>query len=770
MKQFKPLKKEVLMKNKLNKKHIALFICLGLMFGLIFLTVFLTGGKEISEFTDTDRIIFTAFIILEIVNFVVMMIIANKIGKENPPAEPLALPQSVYQKTLRKRGLIILVASIASAVGFRILGIIIFKKSPALNSDAVAIVLIAAMLLPIVFLIMSMILKKLYIRRFANKSVAQIQIFMLSHRERAEETAAEKLAYLKKLKTITDLYAVLFGILGAICSFAPSAAPSAGTAFWLYPIILFLCAFSRIRFRTLEIFFDEDESCISKEDYPELFALAEKAAQKQGCDEKIKIILAPNYGAGIAKESGMYCISLGVMLLNILSEEELYQILLHEFAHVTKENIDGMRERRYGSWLENGNPHFLSTLTTKMYAFADCVYSLQFSLYLYAVSIQLETEADRAMALHGNAKVAASALTKLKYRDLYEWELGTRNDESAYVSETPDPTILKKDIDDFLSEIEKRKEFWNSLIDKEIISRQASHPTLKMRLESLGVSKYDVLPADAQNTYAEERTRALELMSDLVCKANEESYEESRKYRYLEPLKKVEEWETAGKPVIAEEYADICLYLRSLGRHIESDELSQRAIKELPDPANLHGYYMHGCFLLHTYDSAGLDFIYHAIENNSNYIEEGLQIIGEYCCLVGDQNELDSYREKAVQIAQKDIDIYSKLNILEKGDDLSTETLPEGMLNGIIDFIKSIDGGKVSKVYLIRKTITPDFFTSAVIVDFKEGTDEETLNEILHKISRYLDTSTDWQFSLFDYRSIAKVKVENIPNSLIYKA
>ena len=619
---------------------------------------------------------------------------------------------------------------------------------------------------------MSIILKKLYVRRFANKSVAQIQTFMLSHRERAEETASEKLAYLKKLKTITDLYAVLFGILGAVCSFAPEAATSEdlSSAFLLYPVFLFLCAFSRIRFRTLEIFFDEDDSCISDEDYPTLFALAKKAARKQGCDEKIKIILAPNYGAGIAKESGMYCVSLGVMLLNILSEQELYQILLHEFAHVTKENIDGMRERRYGSWLENGNSHFLSTLTTKMYAFTDCVYALQFSLYLYAASIQLETEADRAMALHGDAKIAASALTKLKYRDLYEWELGTRDDESAYMSETPDPTILKKDIDDFISEIEKRKEFWDTLIDKEIISRQASHPTLKMRLDTLGISKYDVLPADAEHAYAEERTRALELMSSLVCKANEENYEENRKYRYLEPLEKVTEWENAGRPVISEEYADICLYLRSLGRHIDSDELCQRAIEELPSPANLHGHYMHGCFLLHTYDPAGLDFIYHAIENNQNYIEEGLQIIGEYCCLVGDQEELDSYREKAVQIAQKDKDVYSKINVLEKGDDLSSENLPEGMLEGIIDFIKSIDGSKVDKVYLVRKTITPDFFTSAVIVDFKEGTDGDTLDEIMHKIFRYLDTSTDWQFSLFDYKSVAKLKVENIPDSLVYQA
>ena len=356
------------MKGKITKKHILLFVCMGLMFGLIFLTVFLTGGREIGEFTDTDRIIFTAFIIIEIVNIVVMMIVANMIGKANPPPEPIALPQSIYQKTLRRRGIIILVASIVSALGFRILGIVLYKFIPALNCTETLIIWCIAMLLPIVFFISSIVLQKLYVRKFANQSVAQIQSFMISHRERAEETAAEKLAYLKKLKSLCDIYAILFGILGAICSLflGSVTSSSSGSGYLLYPTFLFLCAFSRIRFRTLEIFFDEDESCISEDSFPALFALAEKAARKQGCEEKIKIILAPDYGAGIAKESGMYCISLGVMLLNILSDDELYQILLHEFAHVTKENIDGMRERRYGSWLENGHQHFLSALTSKM--------------------------------------------------------------------------------------------------------------------------------------------------------------------------------------------------------------------------------------------------------------------------------------------------------------------------------------------------------------------------------------------------------------------
>ena len=266
------------MKGKITKKHILLFVCMGLMFGLIFLTVFLTGGREIGEFTDTDRIIFTAFIIIEIVNIVVMMIVANMIGKANPPPEPIALPQSIYQKTLRRRGIIILVASIVSALGFRILGIVLYKFIPALNCTETLIIWCIAMLLPIVFFISSIVLQKLYVRKFANQSVAQIQSFMISHRERAEETAAEKLAYLKKLKSLCDIYAILFGILGAICSLflGSVTSSSSGSGYLLYPTFLFLCAFSRIRFRTLEIFLTRTKAVFPRILFPLFSPLPKK--------------------------------------------------------------------------------------------------------------------------------------------------------------------------------------------------------------------------------------------------------------------------------------------------------------------------------------------------------------------------------------------------------------------------------------------------------------------------------------------------------------
>ena len=126
------------------------------------------------------------------------------------------------------------------------------------------------------------------------------------------------------------------------------------------------------------------------------------------------------------------------------------------------------------------------------------------------------------------------------------------------------------------------------------------------------------------------------------------------------------------------------------------------------------------------------------------------------------------YRAKAVEIAQEQKDVYSKLDNLQKGDSLSEENLPDNMLEEILAFIKSNDKESVDKVYLVRKTITEDFFTSAFVIKFKKDAADETKEDVMYKIFKYLDTCSDWQFSLFDYSDVEKVKVEQIKNSCVY--
>ena len=74
----------------LRKKGI-IYVCLGvvLMFLNIFLTVFLTGEREISDFTQTDWTLFSVMGLIEIALTVTVFYFANKTGKYNVPIEKL---------------------------------------------------------------------------------------------------------------------------------------------------------------------------------------------------------------------------------------------------------------------------------------------------------------------------------------------------------------------------------------------------------------------------------------------------------------------------------------------------------------------------------------------------------------------------------------------------------------------------------------------------------------------------------------------------------
>ena len=74
------------MRNENRKYFIPTIIATALMFVWIFVTVALTGGREISDFTDTDKKIFTVFMVLELLtvaSIVIFIIKAQKLVNKN---------------------------------------------------------------------------------------------------------------------------------------------------------------------------------------------------------------------------------------------------------------------------------------------------------------------------------------------------------------------------------------------------------------------------------------------------------------------------------------------------------------------------------------------------------------------------------------------------------------------------------------------------------------------------------------------------------------
>ena len=76
---------------KATKKNGLIYVCSGvaLMFVIIFVTVFLTGEREMHEFSNLDWTIFAIMGAIEIATVIVTFYFAQKTGKNNIPIEKL---------------------------------------------------------------------------------------------------------------------------------------------------------------------------------------------------------------------------------------------------------------------------------------------------------------------------------------------------------------------------------------------------------------------------------------------------------------------------------------------------------------------------------------------------------------------------------------------------------------------------------------------------------------------------------------------------------
>jgi hypothetical protein len=660
------------------------------------------------------------------------------------------------------------IAALASALLISLIGI----AWEALYQSRIWLTVLGLLsLLPALLFTANTLLARKYIRKINAAKVADMQSYMLRHRAEAEKTSALFLRKLQRTRRITVIYAVFLWLLSACASL------TAGMLYKIEPTLLYPCllyaslpfyaVYIRIRKRE-PIRLDENTVILKKEEYPLIYAVAARAAKTLNCRGEITVILTFDCNAGIMHARNGYFLLLGAELLPILSEDELYCLCLHEFSHYSAENKASEDEMQYNDWItsDKNTPAFLS-FVTNCFVYLDLRYLFDHLTYHYATSVAKETAADRDMVKHGDPEAAASVLLKLNYHTKFEWEGGVFNTIPVYAAEAPDPHYIRHQIEKFKNALPSRQADWDAMIERELLPNNASHPILRMRLETLGVEHPTCVSDESSPDYRAEREKALDLIDERLL-LMQDTYEQDRKEKYIEPLARVNDWKDKGMPLSAEAYPDLVADMRQIGMNEEAEALCERAIEELDVNSSWHAYFMKGCSMLHRYDEAGAELIFRAVEANHNYLEEGLQVIGDFYCMTGKEKELNDYRERAVQLQQKEKDENSKIGFLSKDDRLSAEHLPEGMLENILSYIRSIDDGSIQNIYLVRKTISESFFTSAFIIGFDGGSNDSRY-EIMHKIFRYLDTYPEkWQFSLFDLEEYPQIKFDKIEGSLVY--
>ncbi len=563
-----------------------------------------------------------------------------------------------------------------------------------------------------------------------------------------------------RMRVWIRLYIALFVLMAAwVCFFTGDGEY---VPLWLWAWYILFAFFAHLGSRVEKPDF---KNYAKREDYPVLYAVAERAARAVGVEGNIRILFLGGMDAGIARFGKDISLQLSVDLIAFCREEELFQVLLHEFAHIKGGKINGSPADKFALFLEGVEGATHNPISDGYFLFPAAVYGYEVRIYKIMSSILVEEGADKAMKTFGAPQIAANALGKIAVHDCFIERLDLYMGVPYFQAEEYPRAFTETVYDRFLALLPEQEAFWRELVQKELQPRYGSHPIMRKRIKKLGVTSFELTPPETEGAYFDECVKARRELDEALYKEKSKDYPKEREECYLKPLRRVEEWEQAGKPYDPSSVRGLMADLSAVERYDDLLSLCEKILEEEKGGLADYARFTRGNILLDRFDARGIEDLYAAMEGNRNYIEGGIERIGAFCCRMGLQEELDACRARYVDCMQRLIDA-RPAEILSASDKLSESDLPAELHEKNLRVI--LENGKdcIKRVFLMKKE-WKDHAEYNYVVEFLPKTHPEVIGEAMDAIFYYLDNAEE-QYALFLYGPREAAAVKKVKNSCIY--
>lgn len=505
---------------------------------------------------------------------------------------------------------------------------------------------------------------------------------------------------------------------------------------------------------------------LDRASYRCLYEIAEKAAAASGCDLPVVLCLVGE-SIAVSRYRDRVYIALGYLEALELTRDELYAVMLHEFAHVTNKDIK--LSKRYGTILEKwdgyGNAYGVSWVSKWM--FFSVLYnkmSVDIELYMTFVARDIEAAADNAVRTLGSPDKYASALVKTAFiarfggtpcRELYY---------DFYAPEAAHGDFATKQTKMFEAYTQRFGKLWFESIEKELPANVDSHPICRARVEAMGLelSSVDIGTKETDAEYVCETQKLVELADKTI--AEQVDYSAVRAENYISRKKAMDDYDAAGKPTSAQVRAALDAFCG-----IDDDralEIADYARENYPDCVGMANV-VTGVVYKTRFDAKCVEYFRKAAED-PEYTFFAMQSIGEFALAVGDESLIAEYRSSAPEKMQSAMDflksdVFSRKSVTEPCD------LDSAKLDEVIERIRAASNDKVSKIYMCKYTDSlgkasyPFYVTFKLFSFRKQDAVYETLEKIVEALQDYYET-----FLLSNTVFWAPRKIKRTPGSLIY--
>ena len=466
---------------------------------------------------------------------------------------------------------------------------------------------------------------------------------------------------------------------------------------------------------------------------PQLEALARKAADTVGIKGDIRLELTRDCDCDVNRFGKTYVVFLGSRLLTALTEEELYQCLLTSFDYFSrpKEYSRVLRRYRLGE-LSGAEAHLATCVFDWFFSYADVTLEWEYELYAMAYRRYIDTMAECRIREQGNPAAAVGALCKRAMWRYFAFEAAAYLTKPFYYEPHLHDHFEWDVCEAYRKALGERHGDWLDMLSREFRS-DSNRDTDPFADRWTALTPNAPEPAssvwvpDLTSPYGQEVRAAVGMVDARIRKELGRSYNAYRKEEYLEPLKTVEAYEADPTGYTSPELSPVINAYRDICQYDKAEAICDAILEsETNQFALAHALYFKGMQMLHRYDVCGIDCIYRAIDLNKNYMKDGFELVEEFCTLCGLADEYETYLRRAeIQMSAHAYN-HSEAGELTPRDQLMPEQELKDMLPDILAYMEEVSEGSIREIYLVRKVISEDFFTSAFVVNFEYGTDAET--------------------------------------------
>lgn len=510
---------------------------------------------------------------------------------------------------------------------------------------------------------------------------------------------------------------------------------------------------------------------------PKLEAMAKKAADSVGIKGTVRLELTRDCDCDINRFGSTYVVFLGTRLLTALTEEELYQAMLSCMDYFTRpQEYRKVLRLHYLGELGTADIRLATCVFDWFYSYADVTLEWDYDLYITAYKLHNDRMSDRRIQAVGDPAAAVSGMCK---RAMWRFFVFEANELITTLFYEPDSAAHRHEwdvCDAFRRGLATRHEAWLGFLSRELRPEGNHHyptfreswPNLMPDAEAPAIS---VWVPDLDSSYGQEVSRAVDMVEETIRAEITPYYKSARKREYLEPLRIAEAYEADPTGYTTPELSPVINAYRDLGRMTEAEALCDAILENETNPfAQAHAIYFKGARMLHRYETEGIDLIYRAIDLNKNYMRDGFELVEEYCTMCGLADDYDVFLRRAETQMSAHAANHEDAASLKPTDHIIPEEGVGGMLPDILTYMEKVSDGCIREIYLVRKVISEDFFSSVFVINFEHGAPQEDMRRAYEAIFNYLDAyPVDWQFSLFVYDRQTEAAVKRIEGSLVWK-